>query len=114
MLSPSDALNAHANTLSEQGVSGTAAASSADLALAALMVLAEQARMALSPIQPSEGFVNALGHELCQAVAAPVAEIILPRRPSWVVVGVTAVGSALSVLGVLCLLRTGRILRKIS
>jgi hypothetical protein len=79
---------------------------SADPTGLALWSLAERVRTSLIPIEPSSAFVDELRRSLTQT-AAPMVEVFSPWRYSWII-GATAVGSALSLLGLLQLLRGSR------
>jgi hypothetical protein len=118
VVSAIDLPNCHANGLCNCEMKSLATSPSADPDLAAsavagLMELAERLRAVLTPISPSPAFVNALGLELTRRTL-PVVEVLPSRRRSWII-GATAVGSALSLLGLLQLMRgSRRALRKAS
>ena len=104
MVSSVDLLNAHADALLGSGAEGLPAGPRDDSeltvpAVADLMALAERVQAALAPASPSPAFVDALAHELLR-IAVPAVEVLPPRRRSWII-GATAVGSALSLLGLL-------------
>lgn len=75
-------------------------------AVAELIALAEQVQTVLIPINPSPIFVEELRQRLAQA-AVPAVEVLPPWQYSWII-GATAVGSALSLLGLLQFLKGGR------
>lgn len=106
MVSPVDLLNAHADALFGPGTDELPTPPSGDSESAALMALAERVKAALAPITPAPAFVEALGHELVRT-AAPAVEILPSQRSSWII-GAAAVGSALSLLGLLHFLRGNR------
>ncbi len=106
-----DFLNAHADALfapesEKPSASSPDDADSAAPAVAELIALAEQVRIVLIPINPSPAFVDGLRYKLAQA-AMPAVEVLPPWQRSWII-GATAVGSALSLLGLLQFLRGGR------
>jgi len=73
----------------------------ADPTVLALRSLARQIRTSLIPIEPSPAFVDELRYSLTQT-ATPMVEVFSPWRNPWIL-GATAVGSALSLLGLLLL-----------
>jgi len=111
VVSSVDLLDAHADALFASETEGPSASSpghsgSVTPAAAELMTLAEQVQTMFIPISPSPTFVDGLGHRLAQA-AIPAVEVLPPWRRSWII-GATAVGSALSLLGLFQLLRGSR------
>lgn len=84
----------------------TGRSDSADPTVVALRSLAKRVRTSLIPIEPSPAFVDELRSSLTQT-AAPMVEVFSPWRYWWIL-GATAVGSALSLLGLLQLLRGTR------
>jgi hypothetical protein len=106
-----DLLDSHADALLAPQTEGSLTSppgdvDSADPAAADLMVLAERVQALLVPINPSPIFVEGLRYKLAQT-AVPMVEVFSPWRRSWVI-GATAVGSALSLLGLLQFLRGSR------
>lgn len=106
-----DFLDAHADALLAPETERPSASFSGDSdsvtpAVVELMALAEQVRTMFIPINPSPTFVDGLRHKLAQT-AVPAVEVLPPWRCSWII-GATALGSALSLLGLLRFLRGSR------
>jgi len=104
VVSPVDLLNAHADALFGPGELPSPPAG--DSESAALMALAERIQAALAPVRPAAAFVEALGHRLARTAVSSV-EVLPSRRRPWII-RATAVGSALSLLGLLHFLRGSR------
>jgi hypothetical protein len=98
-------LAAHADQLNA-GLRGPAAypAMSAEqlLALEPLLELAEQLYQALTPVSPSPAFVRKLGYDLALAAARSQLSLI-ERYRRELLMAAAALGSALSVLGLVLL-----------
>jgi hypothetical protein len=111
VVSSVDLLDAHANALVGPAVTRLPTSPLGDSELAAptvanLMALAERIQAVLTPISPSPAFVDALRHKLVWN-AVPAVEVLPSRARPWII-GATAVGSALSLLGLLQFLRGSR------
>jgi len=113
VVSSADLLHAQADALLGPGVAGLATSPPDDADLAALMALAERVQVALAPMSPSPAFVDMLRRKLARS-AVPAVEVLPPQRRAWII-GATALGSALSLLGLLQFMRgSRRALKKVS
>ncbi|MBN1179277.1 MAG: hypothetical protein JXD18_08705 [Anaerolineae bacterium] len=97
-----EALNGHASQLNGQPGASVRLASDEVLQLRPLMDLAEHLKLAMVPVEPPTAFVRNLGHELLEA--SRYQQTAARRMRRGMVIGAAAVGSALSVAGVVTLI----------
>ena len=101
-----DILSAHADHLIDPSASAVDAAPDELSYLRPLMELAERLRCTMVPVEPSATFVQSLGRELIEAARRRQAATQRLRR--GIVIGAAALGSALSLAGLVALVLVRR------